>query len=244
MSETAERTRPRRAGGRAAQMAARAAAKEGGSSPVHAGMEGGQYRPLKETDVLRIHEAALEALEVVGLANAPASGVEILTGRGRSRATTGASGSRARWSRTCWGWPRGTSRFTGAIRRMTSTCRGKRVHFGTAGAAVHVVDALSRRLPGVDRARPLRRGAARAEPREHPLLPAHDGLPRRPRQLRDGREHALRLPRGHDEARGHVFSEPHHVAGCMELIHTVRGARRRGASGPSCRTPTASSSRR
>ena len=82
MSETAERTRPRRTGGRAAQMAARAAAKEGGSSPVHAGMEGGQYRPLKETDVLRIHEAALQALEVVGLANAPASGVEILTGAG------------------------------------------------------------------------------------------------------------------------------------------------------------------
>jgi trimethylamine---corrinoid protein Co-methyltransferase len=82
MSETEERTRPRRTGGRAAQMAARAAAKEGGSSPVRAGMAGGQYRPLRDTDVLRIHEAALQALEVVGLANAPPSGVEILTGAG------------------------------------------------------------------------------------------------------------------------------------------------------------------
>lgn len=32
-----------------------------------AGLEGGQYRPLREADVLRIHQAALQVLERTGV---------------------------------------------------------------------------------------------------------------------------------------------------------------------------------
>ena len=64
--DTPERSpRMRRSGGRAAQIAARAAPKTGADRPIRAGLEGGQYRPLKEADVLRIHAAALDALEAL-----------------------------------------------------------------------------------------------------------------------------------------------------------------------------------
>ncbi len=50
--------------------------------PVRAGLPGGQYKPLTEAGIAKIHAAALEALEVIGLSQAPPSGVELLTGAG------------------------------------------------------------------------------------------------------------------------------------------------------------------
>jgi trimethylamine--corrinoid protein Co-methyltransferase len=38
--------------------------------------KGGQYKPLTEAEIARIHSAVLDALEVVGLSQAPQSGVE------------------------------------------------------------------------------------------------------------------------------------------------------------------------
>jgi trimethylamine---corrinoid protein Co-methyltransferase len=223
MSETAERTRPRRAGGRAAQMAARAAAKEGGASPVRAGMEGGQYRPLKETDVLRIHEAALQALEVVGLANAPASGVEILTGAG---AILGDDG-RIRFPRALV-----EDMLAVAARGITLHGRdpahdlhlsGKRVHFGTAGAAVHVVDALTGDYRE-STARDLYDGARLAQNLENIHFFQRTMVCR---DVPDNYEMDVNTLyaclAGTTKHVGTSFSEPHHVAGCMELIHTVAG---------------------
>jgi trimethylamine--corrinoid protein Co-methyltransferase len=223
MSETAERTRPRRAGGRAAQMAARAAAKEGGSSPVHAGMEGGQYRPLKETDVLRIHEAALEALEVVGLANAPPSGVEILTGAGAIQGDDG----RIRFPRALVEDMLGV-----AARNITLHGRdpahdlylsGKRVHFGTAGAAVHVVDALTGDYRE-STARDLYDAARLAQNLENIHFFQRTMVCR---DVPDNYEMDVNTLyaclAGTTKHVGTSFSEPHHVAGCMELIHTVAG---------------------
>ena len=70
---------PSRSGGRAARRAARAAPLADHLRPIRPGMPGGQYKPLTEKDVLRIHGAALEALERIGLADAPPSGVAYLT---------------------------------------------------------------------------------------------------------------------------------------------------------------------
>lgn len=103
-------------------------------------MEGGQYRPLTDAGVQRIHQAALQALEEIGLANAPASGVEILTGAG---AILGDDG-RIRFPRALV-----EDMLAKAGRELTLHARdpkqdlhlsGNKVHFGTAGAAVHVVD--------------------------------------------------------------------------------------------------------
>ena len=130
----------RRAGGRAARHAARAAPLAEADRPIRPGLSGGTYRPLSEAGVQAIHRAALTALEEIGLADAPPSGVEILTGAG---ALQGADG-RIRFPRALV-----EDMLAVAARGITLHGRdaafdldlsGQRVHFGTAGAAVHMVD--------------------------------------------------------------------------------------------------------
>ncbi|MBM2576700.1 trimethylamine methyltransferase family protein [Jannaschia sp. Os4] len=131
------RSRP---GGRAARRAARAAALPDHMRPVRAGLTGGTYRPLSDADVARIHATALDALAQIGLADAPPSGVEILVGAG---AVPGADG-RLRF-------PRALVEDMLAIAARDVVLHGRdgahdltlsdaRVHYGTAGAAVHYVD--------------------------------------------------------------------------------------------------------
>ncbi|NRA10077.1 MAG: trimethylamine methyltransferase family protein [Myxococcales bacterium] len=61
----ASRSRSRRGGGRQARHAARRAGTAG--LAVRPGMEGGAYRPLSERDIQRIHDAALDVLERIGV---------------------------------------------------------------------------------------------------------------------------------------------------------------------------------
>jgi trimethylamine--corrinoid protein Co-methyltransferase len=106
-------------------------------------MAGGQYRPLTEAGMQKIHEAALQALEVIGFANAPKSGVEILTGAGAVQGEDG----RIRFPRALV-----EDMLAVAARDITLHARdpkqdlhlsGTNVHFGTAGAAVHIVDPMT-----------------------------------------------------------------------------------------------------
>ena len=55
----------KRGGGRAARKAARA--ELGGASAVKPGLSGGHYKPLSDTDIARIHDAALQILETTGI---------------------------------------------------------------------------------------------------------------------------------------------------------------------------------
>ena len=80
MEQTDIVNRSRRSGGRSARQALRAAPLADDIRPVRAGLPGGTYNPFSEADMQRIHETALDALEQIGLADAPPSGVEILTG--------------------------------------------------------------------------------------------------------------------------------------------------------------------
>ncbi|NNK65631.1 MAG: methyltransferase, partial [Rhodobacteraceae bacterium] len=79
MSEPATR---RRAGGRAARVALRAAPLGDDIRPIRAGLQGGLYKPLSDFDAQRIHTAALDALEEIGLADAPPSGIAAMTTAG------------------------------------------------------------------------------------------------------------------------------------------------------------------
>lgn len=130
----------RRSGGRSARIALRAAPLADDLRPIRPGLEGGWYKPLSDAGVQRIHQGALDALEQIGLANAPASGVEILTGAG---AILGDDG-RIRFPRALV-----EDMLAIAARDITLFGRdpkhdlhlsGHKVHYGTAGAAVHVVD--------------------------------------------------------------------------------------------------------
>ncbi len=130
----------RRSGGRAARRAMRAAPLAKDLRPVRPGMSGGTYKPLSDADIKRINNAALDALEHIGLADAPQSGIDYMTAAGAELGSDG----RLRYSRALI-----EDTIARAPRELTLHARdpahdmeisGTRVYYGTAGAAVHMVD--------------------------------------------------------------------------------------------------------
>ena len=133
-----------RSGGRAARKASRAAPLSDTMRPIRPGMEGGTYHPLSQSDMEKINRSALTALEEIGLADAPQSGIDIMVGAG---AIYGQDG-RLRFPKSLI-----EDMLVTANREITLFGRnpkhdmllsGKKVHYGTAGAAVHMVDVENR----------------------------------------------------------------------------------------------------
>ena len=144
MTQTPTKTAPLRAGGRAARRAARAAPLAQHLRPVRPGMTGGHYAPLTPEGMERIHAAVLDALEQIGLADAPESGIAHLTRAGAIYGTDG----RLRFPRalvedTIAKANRSITLY-GRDPRHDMELSGTRVHYGTAGAAVHLVDPSGR----------------------------------------------------------------------------------------------------
>jgi len=216
-------TPSRRSGGRAARKALRAAPLAPDMRPVRAGLEGGQFKPLSQADTARIHNAALDALEQIGLADAPDTGVRILTEAG---ALLGEDG-RIRFPRALV-----EDMLAKAARHITLNARdpahdltlsGNRVHFGTAGAAVHMVDVDGRVY------------------RESTLQDLYDAcriadqldnmhFVQRPivaRDIEDNTELDINTLyascAGTTKHVGTSIFDPAHVAPCMELLHMVAG---------------------
>ncbi|WP_299612312.1 trimethylamine methyltransferase family protein [uncultured Tateyamaria sp.] len=214
---------PSRSGGRAARRAARAAALPDHLRPIRPGLEGGRYNPLTNADVQRIHNAALEALETIGLADAPPSGVAYLTGAGAIEGDDG----RVRFPRALI-----EDTLAKANRSITLHSRdgkndldlsGSRVHYGTAGAAVHLVDAQGRSY------------------RESTVQDLHDAARicdvldnihfcQRPMICRDIPDtvemeynSVYACTTGTTKHVGTSFSEPHCVAPAMEILHMIAG---------------------
>ncbi|SLN46383.1 Trimethylamine methyltransferase (MTTB) [Roseovarius albus] len=130
----------RRSGGRSARRASRAAPLSDEMRPIRPGLEGGRYKALTQDQIEKIHNAALEALETIGLADAPESGVKYLTDAG---AILGDDG-RIRFPRAVV-----EDAIAKSNKQITLYSRdgkndldlsGTRVHYGTAGAAVSMVD--------------------------------------------------------------------------------------------------------
>lgn len=213
----------RRAGGRAARRASRAAPLDEAIRPIRAGLEGGMYKPLTEESVLRIHQTALDALEQIGLADAPQSGIDCLTEAG---ATLGEDG-RIRFPRALV-----EDTLARANRQITLNSRdarndllleGTRVHYGTAGAAVHVVDVDGRNY------------------RESTLQDLHDAaricdvldnihFVQRPmvcRDITDNMEMDLNTVyaacAGTTKHIGTSFTDPAHVGPALEMLHLIAG---------------------
>jgi trimethylamine--corrinoid protein Co-methyltransferase len=213
----------RRAGGRAARVALRAAPLAEDLRPVRPGLSGGQYRPLTDAQVLRIHEAALDALEQIGLSQAPQSGVDAMTAAG---AILGDDG-RLRFPRALV-----EDMLALAARDITLFSRdakhdlflsGNRVHFGTAGAAVHIVDPETGDYRDTT-ARDLY-DAARIT---HHLDNLH--FFQRAMVCRDVVDNLemdintlVACCSGTTKHVGTSFSDPSHVAPCMDVIHMIAG---------------------
>jgi len=126
--------------GRDARVAARAAPLAEADRPVRPGLAGGRYQPLTKAGSERIHQAALDALEQIGLGQAIPSCVDYCTAAG---AVMGEDG-RLRFPRALV-----EDTLAKAWRHQPLYARdpqydllpsGERVHFGTAGAATQVVD--------------------------------------------------------------------------------------------------------
>ena len=134
----------RRSGGRTARRSARAAPLPDHLKPVRAGMKGGTFSPLSKSGMDRIHQAALDALETIGLSQAPQTGVEYLTAAGAKLGDDGrirfpralVEDTIARANRSVI--------LMGRDPRHDMELSGTRVHYGTAGAAVHLVEANGR----------------------------------------------------------------------------------------------------
>ncbi|MCX8521087.1 MAG: trimethylamine methyltransferase family protein, partial [Rhodoferax sp.] len=140
MSATPE-TPTRRGGAREARRAARSAPLPDNLKPVRPGMNGGNYKALSDADVLKIHHAALDALETIGLADAPESGIELLTKAGAKLNDKGRLlFPRALIEDTVANAARHFPLY-GQDPKHDLEPWGSKVYFGTAGAAVNMVNA-------------------------------------------------------------------------------------------------------
>ena len=216
-------TQNRRAGGRAARKAARAAPLSEAMRPVRPGMQGGTYKPLTQLDMERINEAALCALEEIGLADAPQSGIDIMVGAG---AILGDDG-RLRYPRALI-----EDMLAKANREITLCARNrkhdlhlseKKVHYGTAGAAVHMVDVQSRSYRE-STVRDLHNAARIVEHLDN----IH--FVQRPmvcRDILDNREMDLNTiyacATGTEKHIGTSFTEPNFVDDAFEMLHMIAG---------------------
>lgn len=213
----------RRAGGRSARVAARSAPLAESLRPVRPGMPGGQYKPLTDAAVKRIHEAALDALEVIGLSQAPQTGIDYMT---RAGAILGEDG-RLRFPRALV-----EDMLAKAARGITLHGRdskydlelsGTKVHFGTAGAAVHIVDVEKREYR-----ESTSKDLLAASQLVHHLDNIH--FFQRAMVCRDVTDNLLMdmntlyaCCAGTTKHVGTSFSEPGHVADGFEMLHMIAG---------------------
>ena len=221
MSEA--KARAGRSGGRAARVALRRAPLAKDLRPVRPGLPGGKFKPLSDAEVQRIHHAALDALEQIGLSQAPQSGIDAMTAAG---AILGDDG-RLRFPRAMI-----EDMLAKAARDITLFGRdpqydmhltGTNVHFGTAGAAVHIVD-IETNTYRDSTAQDLF-DAARIT---HSLDNVHFFQRAMvARDVTDNLEMDLNTIyaccSGTTKHVGTSFSEPAHVGPGMELIHRIAG---------------------
>ncbi|WP_458792491.1 trimethylamine methyltransferase family protein [Yoonia sp. MH D7] len=223
---------PRRSGGRAARTAARAAPLPDDMRPIKAGMSGGRFKPLTDADMARINEAALRALEEIGLCDAPPSGVDVMVQAG---AIYGAD-KRLRFPRALVQKMLGLANkalvLHGRDPKHTLDLSGTRVHYGTAGAAVHMVDVHGRNY------------------RESTVQDLHDAArivqqmdnihflqrPMVAREIVDNREMDLNTIyaccTGTTKHVGVSFTEPDFVDDALEMLHMIAGGEDRWRARP------------
>ncbi len=129
----------KRSGGRSARHAMRAAPLAEDIRPIRAGMEGGCYKPLSDDDIVQIHEAALEILSDIGFKDATDGCIAACTAVGATYKDERLFFPRDLVLETIKNANRDFA-LCGRDPKHDVHPQGAKVHFGTAGAAVHIVD--------------------------------------------------------------------------------------------------------
>ena len=135
-----------RRGGREARKALRAAAPEADRRAVRSGLSGGAYKPLSESALIDIYETAIHLLEEIGMGSPIPDFIRVVTEAG---GTLGDDG-RLRFPRRLVEWAIATAAksFTwhGFDESLGMDLSDTKVHFGTAGAAVLMLDHETQRF--------------------------------------------------------------------------------------------------
>jgi len=131
-------------GGRAARQALRAAPIPEDQKPVRPGLSSGRFQPLSQEEVLRIHEAAMETLETIGFANSLPSCVDLVTAAGGSLTSDGRLLMPRALVEDALEKAAKNITLYAQDPRFDLDLSDSRTYFGTAGAAVHVVDTVKR----------------------------------------------------------------------------------------------------
>ena len=131
----------KREGGRAARVAARAAGPTGDEKAVRPGFTGGAYKPLTESEMQQVYDTALGLIEEIGMGTPVPEFIDVVTKAGGHLDDDG----RLHYPRDLvkriveevaaksWVWH-------GFDEDKSIELSDRKVHFGTAGAAVLILD--------------------------------------------------------------------------------------------------------
>ncbi len=130
--------------GRAARRAARQdGAGSGPSQSIWPGIEGGQYRPIPKDGVEAVHRTALRILAEIGIASATPRCIETVVAAGGSVTETGRLLMPTEMIERVLKTAGRGFKLYGQRPEYDLDPSGARIHLGTSGAAVHIVDSAT-----------------------------------------------------------------------------------------------------
>ena len=135
----------RRGGGRAARRQARAGgAGAGPTTAIWPGIEGGAYGPLSPADIARIHETAPRILAEIGLTRATPRCIDTITRAGGKLTDDGRLLFPVALVEKALAAAGRGLRLYAQDPALDLDPSGARIHLGTSGAAVHIIDSNTR----------------------------------------------------------------------------------------------------
>ena len=132
--------RNRRSGGRSARKLKRAAPLPDNIKPIGPGMIGGTYKPLSQSDISAIEQTIFQLLNEVGLSQAPDTGISAMLNYGAFLGDDQRLKFPENVVRKAIGDTHKNITLFGQIENFDMHLKKNHVHYGTAGAAVNVVD--------------------------------------------------------------------------------------------------------
>ena len=136
--------RNRRSGGRSARKLKRAAPLPDNIKPIGPGMIGGTYKPLSQSEISAIEQTIFQLLNEVGLSQAPDTGISAMLNYGAFLGDDQRLKFPEDVVRKAIGDTHKNITLFGQIEKFDMHLKKNHVHYGTAGAAVNVVDSQNK----------------------------------------------------------------------------------------------------